>query len=152
MSISKLWLEFATQPFANCNYACATAKMLGVASKELYLAWEIGSAIGDAIYKGLESLDPSYGYDLVTTYGTTLTSDFREPVSLEPGVGSKGFVEDPTTGLWYDGYGNVVNPPVLTNYGTVSTDSPYIPYTFYDPYGDCLIGFLCAGEYPVTTP
>lgn len=78
------------------------------------------------------------GYDLVITLSSTM-----ETFGLVIPAGT-GFVENPD-GTWQDANGNTVPPPVDSNFGTVPSTDPFPPYTFYDPYGDCLIGLECLG-------
>jgi hypothetical protein len=107
------------------------------------VAWKIGQTIGTTFYNTMVSIDPSYGYDLeVGGRGITW-----EQNGLAKPRAAQGYFED-SDGTSYDGYGNLVPNPNPTNYGLPQVADYDPPYTFYDPYGDCLIGFLCAGMYP----
>lgn len=109
-------------------------------------------------------IDPSYGWDLVTTYGQ-VSVEFGQPIDFNPPGGS-GIVTNPD-GSVYDGYGNMIKPPgsddplnpdagatPTTTYGIPtpfyngtlappSNPEPDDPYTFWDIGGACLASMYC---------
>ena len=146
-NLQELYLEWRTAPDKSCSVTCALAKLAKFAMADVYFAWRTGQEIGTTFYNAMTAIDPSYGWDLMTQGGDIMAGNGMITPWQTGGNSGEGFVEDPD-GTWHDGNGNVVPDPNPTTYGIPQNPDYYPPYTFYDPYGDCLIGFLCAGEYP----
>jgi len=68
----------------------AFAKMVKFAAGRLGVAWTAGYKAGSMFYAFAERIDPSYGYDLTTTYGD-LNLDFG---ALESPVTGRGYLND----------------------------------------------------------
>lgn len=142
MSIYQIYIEYRMQ--AGATALSAMTELLKYAgSGNIKWAAAGGWTIGTYFYKAMVAIDPSYGYDLVTTYGA-VTDSFGPPIYFFlPGSqgGSQGYVTNPD-GSVYDGYGNLIYQGPPLSYGvptTPSNDPP--PYYFYDPF--CLIDVEC---------
>jgi hypothetical protein len=142
-SIQTQYLEWRTAPFKSCGVACALGKLAAVVGPEAAMSWKVGQQIGTTFYNTMVSIDPSYGYDLVVNGGGIMW----EQNGLAKPPAAQGYFEN-GDGTFYDGYGNLIGTPNPTLNGLPAQPDYNPPYTFYDPYGDCLIGFLCAGMYP----
>jgi len=112
-------------------------KVLAVLQTELAVAWSVGTAIGTTFYNAMTYLDPSYGYDLVISYGPNMT-EYGFPI---PPAGA-GVVENPD-GTWYDANGNPIPNPDPTQYGIPGQPTSTPPYTIFDPSGSCLLLLSC---------
>jgi hypothetical protein len=132
--IDMMYLEYRTNPVTGCSVMCALAKVAKALSGELYTAWAVGTGIGTTFYNAMYAIDPSYGWDLMTQGGGVLEGNgLVPPFTLTPGSTGGGFYQDPDTGTWYDGNGNVVPNPDPTQYGIPTDPTNYPPYTIFDP-------------------
>jgi hypothetical protein len=167
MSITEIYEEFRMQPWATPISAIANGLWWVATKTALGKAAGAGYTAGSLFYKAMVYLDPDYGWDLVTTYGTTMTeygeADPWFSTSTGAGGGS-GTVTNPD-GSVYDGYGNMIAPPgsadptsgggplnspnsggaPTTDYG-IPTGAPYsvpTPYFFWDDTGACILLLGC---------
>jgi hypothetical protein len=139
--ISDLYLEFRTNPNNNCGPVCAMSKVLALIGGNLKIAWNTGVAIGTTFYNAMTAIDPSYGYDLVVSGGNIMWEQNGLPIP----PGAQGYFENPD-GSFYDGYGNLIPAPVTTSYGIGPPADSLPPFTFFDPFGDCLFDLECLGN------
>jgi hypothetical protein len=139
MTMTEIYLEYRIQPGSTALSALTKALTFIGGKTGLGKAWAAGFAFGTYFYKAMVYIDPSYGYDLITTYGSEYDDSSFFP------AGSQGYVEN-GDGSYTDGYGNVVASLPQTNYGIPSAGLPAggtDPYTYWDPFGDCLLLLEC---------
>jgi hypothetical protein len=139
MTMTEIFLEYRIQPGATALSAMTRALTFIGGKTGVGKAWAAGFAIGSGFYQAMTYIDPSYGYDLITTYG----SEYDDSSFFPPG--SQGYVEN-GDGSYTDGYGNVVASLPQTNYGIPVAPPPVAgqdPYTYWDPDGQCLFLLEC---------
>lgn len=99
MTLREIYDEFL---FTNAETELgAFAKMAVYASGELGKAFTIGWQVGGHFYGFASTINPDYGYDLVTQYGELLT-DFPGTITSESASGS-GTVDWPNVIQWDSG-------------------------------------------------
>jgi hypothetical protein len=148
MTIQAIYYEFRLAPFATSLSAMGSTLKFLAGKAGLWGAATTGWQVGSWFYQTMESIDPSYGYDLVITYGSNSDSFGFFPPGNDTG-GGQGYLEN-ADGTYSDGYGNVLTAlPGPTTYGVaappvdgVAQPQPEVPvYIFYD--SSCLILGRC---------